>query len=47
MIIFKQKGSDFVPKPLEVGYTDDIPKIFAGDVVMEKPTYKPLDLFQK
>ena len=33
-----------MPKSLEVGYTDDIPQIFAGGVVMEKPTYKPLDL---
>ena len=39
-----KKGSDFVPRPLEVGYTDDIPKIFVGGVVMEKPAYKPLDL---
>ena len=38
------KGSDFVPKLLEVGYTNDIPQIFAGGVVMEKPTYKTLDL---
>jgi len=33
-----------VPKPFEVGYTDDIPQIFAGGVVMEKLTYNPLDL---
>ena len=39
-----QKESDFVPRSLEAGYTDDMPQIIAGGVVMEKPTYKPLDL---
>jgi len=35
------EGSDFVSKPLEVGYTDTMPQIFARGVVMEKSTYKP------
>ena len=41
---FDVEGSDFVPKPLEVGYTDDIPQIFAGGVVMEEPAYRSLNM---
>jgi len=37
------KGCYYVPKPLEIGYTDDIPQIIAEGVVVEKPTYKSLD----
>ena len=33
-----------MPKPLEVGYTDDIPQIFAGGVVMEKTNRRPLNM---
>ena len=40
----KKKGSDFVSKPLEAGYADDIPQIIAGGVVMEEPAYRSLNM---
>ena len=39
-----QKGSGFVPKPLEAGYNDDIPQIISGGVVMEEPAYRSLNM---
>ena len=33
-----------MPKPLEVGYTDDIPQIITGGVVIEELTRRSLNM---